>query len=284
MGHHYVPQHYLRGFETLAYPGSIWRYDKASKLFKRIPIKVVAQEPAFYDEETERALSTQIEQPALGSLARLRRREPINQDDRARLAVYTASMMMRVPRRRRRSLEMVPSVLTDTIAGFRKRLEGWASSPDADQVLVAHRFAELEAAHEKFVREPPLAVIDQVRSPWPRQRFVDLIFAMTWRVIVVDASTRFLTSDNPAFFFEAYGLGQPEAEISFPLASDVALHGSWQGPREGLVFVQAKPALVREINRRVTSGAERFVFFHKHANWIAAVTEKLHPFLSRILW
>jgi len=284
MGHHYVPQHYLRGFEPPAHPGTIWRYDKASKLFKCIPIKVVAQEPAFYAEEDERALSTQIEGPALGSLARLRRGEAISQDDRARIAVYAASMMMRGPRRRRKALEMAPSVLADTITGFKKRLEEWASSPDADRALVARRFAELEAVRDKYAREPPSTVIDQVRSPWPRQRFVDLIFAMTWRVIASDASTRFLTSDNPAFFFEAHGLGQPEAEISFPLASDVALHGSWQGPREGLIFVQAKPVLVREINRRIVSGAERFVFYHEHAKWIATIADKPHPFLSRIQW
>lgn len=281
---HYVPQHYLKGFESPGDPGTIWTYDKVLKQLKRIPIKVVAQEPGFYDAKTESDLNTEIERPALSSLGRLRRRETVDQDDRLRLAIYTASMMMRVPRRRRKALEMVPSVLADTVAGVRKRLEEWASSTDADQALVARRFTELEAAHKSFGREPPSEVIDQVRSPWPLQRVVELIFTMTWRVIVADASNRFLTSDNPAFFFEGHGLRRPEAEISFPLASDVALHCSWQGSLEQLLFVQAKPPLVKEINRRVASGAERFVFYHERANWIPVLAEKPHPFLSRIQW
>lgn len=259
-------------------------FDKISNLFSCLPIEKVAQEPRFYNEKTERALSNQIENPALGSLAKLRCGKPISKDDRARLSIYTASMMMRVPRRRRRALEMAPSVLEKTIAGFRKRILKWASSPDADQVLVARRFVELDIAHKKIARELPSVVISQIRSPWPRQRIVELIYAMAWRVIIADVPERFLTSDNPAFFFEGYGLGRPEAEISFPLASDAALHGSWQGSREGLSFVQARPALVNEINRRVASGAERFVFFHKRANWVVGVTKKAKPYLSRIQW
>ena len=192
--------------------------------------------------------------------------------------------MMRVPRRRRKALEMVPLVLARTVAGFRAQLDKWAQSPNIDKALVVRRFAELEQAHERLYRESPAAVIDLIRSPWPREQYVELIFAMMWRVVMADSANRFLTSDNPAFFFEAYGLGNPESEVTFPLASDLALVASWQGPRGGFEFVQAKPILVREVNRRVASGANRFVFYHERCHWIATLAEKPRPFLSRIKW
>ena len=127
-------------------------------------------------------------------------------------------------------------------------------------------------------------MIDQIRSPWPSEQVLSLVYGMTWRIVLADADNRFLTSDNPASFFEAYGLGKPEAEITFPLSSDMALFASWQGPRERLITVQATPSLVKEANRRVASGAERFLFYHERRDWIGTVADKPHPFLSRIQW
>ena len=39
MGHHYIPQHYLRGFEVSGQPGMIWMYNKTAKTSKCLPIK-----------------------------------------------------------------------------------------------------------------------------------------------------------------------------------------------------------------------------------------------------
>jgi hypothetical protein len=69
MGHHYVPQQYLRGFEVEEDPGTIWSYDKVLKTFLKIPIKVVAQEADFYDADVERELNESVEGPAHAALA-----------------------------------------------------------------------------------------------------------------------------------------------------------------------------------------------------------------------
>jgi hypothetical protein len=284
MGHHYVPQEYLKGFEAQGTNGMLWTYDKSQATFALLPIKNVAQSPGYYDEETERLLNTEVEGPAKAALDRIRRREPLQQEDRYRLALYTATMMMRVPARRRKSLDLVPTVLADIVQQFRSRIDEWARLPGTDQELVARRRVELDEAAERMSDQPPAPVLEQVRSPWPRRQYVELLLAMTWRVVLADTRGRFVTSDNPAFFFEGYGLGSPEAEVTFPLASDVALLMSWQGPRGTTTVAQAKPALTKEVNRRVVSGAERFLFHHANADWIAAVAGKTAPFLSRIQW
>ena len=56
MGHHYVPQAYLKGFEAAESPGMVGTYDKERNSFALLPIKNVAQSPGFYDDETERLL------------------------------------------------------------------------------------------------------------------------------------------------------------------------------------------------------------------------------------
>ena len=107
---------------------------------------------------------------------------------------------------------------------------------------------------------------------------------MTWRVVRATEDETFLTSDNPACVFEAYGIGKPESEISFPLDSRTALLASWQGPGRAVIEVPRWPLAIREVNRRIVAGADRFVFFHKNVPWVPRLSEKRHVFLSRIQW
>ena len=49
--------------------------------------------------------------------------------------------------------------------------------------------------------------------------------------------------------------------------------------------VQSIPErLVKELNRRIASGAERFVFYHKDADWIPQGRHELAEQLNRIRW
>ena len=202
---------------------------------------------------------------------------------RIRLATYIASLMMRVPRRRAKAREMFPDVLQSSASRIRKQWEQWAASSDADPALVALGFAEIETAERKFAVDPPSEVVGLIRSPWPSLKYVALLYAMTWRVIGSN-SEKFITSDNPAYFFEAYGIGSPESEVCCPLAPDMVLHMCRQGEPGGLLFVHGRRATVKEINRRVATGAERFVFSADPATWLRSVCDKPKPYLSRILW
>ena len=284
MGHHYVPQHYLRGFEAAEEPGTIWAYDKVLHRFTRVPIKTIAQEAEFYDEQVERELSERLEGPAQKCLSQMRRRELLSPDERLLVAAYIATMMMRVPKQRAKALKIVPSALKSTIDAARNTIHGWASSDDTDQALVARRLAEVDRLESVWIQSPPPDVVNRIRSPWPTEKIVALVDSMVWRIVRATEDECFLTSDNPVCIFEAYGIGKPESEIAFPLAPDAALLASWRGPRRGLIEVPRWPAAIREVNRRVVAGSDRFVFFHKNAQWVATLAEKQYLFLSRIQW
>lgn len=283
MGHHYVPQQYLRGFEAVDEPGAIWAYDKVLRRLAKLPIKTIAQEAEFYDADVERELSERLEGPAQKALAKLRHQEPLSSDERLLAATYVATMMMRVPKQRAKALKIVPSAMKSTLDGARATIHEWAKSGDTDQALVARRLAEVDRLEDQWAQAPPPDILDRIRSPWPTEKIVTLVDAMTWRIVRATEDESFLTSDNPACIFEAYGIGKPESEIAFPLASDTALLASWQGPRGGLIEVPRWPVAIREINRRVTAGSDRFIFFHKSAPWVTRLAEK-HLFLSRIQW
>ncbi len=283
MGHHYVPQQYLRGFEIAEATGLIWAYDKVEKQLRKVPIRAAAQEAGYYDPDTERRLNEEVEGPAQGAFNKLRLRQQLTAQDRLALSAYVAVMTKRVPAHRRRALGMAPSVVEQVLNEFHARIEEWAQSPTADQALVAQRRIEMVRARERLTAETPEEVLGEVRSPWPNNTIVEAINAMNWRLLEAPPDNPFLTSDNPAFYFSSDGLAQPTSELTFPLFHDLALLGSWQGPQHGLAMLFPRPALVREVNRRVASSAERFVFCSKDKDWLATLSNK-RPRLHRVRW
>jgi len=284
VGHHYVPQHYLKGFEVPDQPGLVWMYDKAQRGFRKLPIKAVAQRPSFYSTDTESLLSDGVEGPAHAALDSLRRGYEPSLKDRAALALYVAVMIMRVPAKRQWAQELYPGVIDGVIDRVGSQVEEWAKNPAADQELVARRRAELESARERFMRDPPKAIIDQVNSPWPSQRIALGVYSMTWRVMPAPKDAPFLTSDNPVFFFRSFGLGRAESELTFALCSRLALFADRQGPKGATFMLAERRSLAREVNRRIASGADRFVFSCQNAEWIPRLAHRADPKLKRITW
>ena len=281
MGKHYVPQNYLRYFGTTEDPDKIWMYDKFSKDFKKLPIKNVAQSSGFYSEEDERALSENIEGPAQGPLDLLRNGEQVGIEGRRAVAVYLESMLKRGPRNRRKMIEKAPAKKDELLSEIRGNPEELSSRFNYSQEEILQIVEQWE---QKFDSRPLSMKDEMIRRQWSSQAMIDCIFSMTWRVVKAADSHRFLTCDNPVFFDEGYGLKPPFGEFNFPLSSDIALHGSWWGLRTELLFVPARPAQVKEIDRRVAFMAERFVFYHRNANWVPKVADKLSPRLTPIEW
>jgi hypothetical protein len=114
---------------------------------------------------------------------------------------------------------------------------------------------------------------------------VELIYSVTWRLARSKGPSFFITTDNPVFFFEDFGLKGEEAELNLPLASDLALHGCWQPL--GLMAKSVLPFneyFVKEFNRRLVSAATRFVFYHEQKTWVRTIAQKTHHYLSLIRW
>ena len=282
MGQHYVPQHYLRQFATTRDPGKIWVYDKYSGDCKFLPIRNVAQSRDFYKEADERTLNEKIERPAQGPLEQLRCGQHVDFQGRASIACYLESMIKRVPHTRKKMLKVVRPVTENMIERIRKDYEAEASRRGAtpEELLEA-----LDEFQQDFRTRDISMKDDTVRFQWFSPEIAKHIFSMKWKVIRTDSRNRFLTGDNPVFFHEGYGLKHPRAELSFAIASDVALHGSWQETRvSDLMFVDGRPAIVKELNRRVVRGAVRFVFYHQKAAWVRQLAKKPRLQLSHIRW
>ena len=284
MGHHFVPQQYLRNFEDPNRPGFIWLHDKQGGDPRLVPITKVAQAKQFFSKETEAILASKVEKPANAVIKKLMTEMAITPAERLQLAYYIGVMVKRIPARRRRSTAMIPSVLAKVISGVREQLISIANEVHADPEILARRLKEVAAAERKLAIQTPPEVLEQIRDPWPSERILLILFNMTWRILVSSGPQYFVTTDNPAFFFSAYGIGSEKSELSFPLSSTHTLHGSWQSASSKLVFVRPAQKIVKEINRRLASEAERLAFYHQPAPWLLRVLPKERPYLSVIHW
>jgi hypothetical protein len=265
MGKHYVPQEYLRGFGDLADREQIWMFDKRSGEWSRAAIAKVAQQRDYFSPSVEELLNKEIEAPGHIALKRVRKKEPFTPNDRVALGNYIAVTVMRVPKKRRRGQELVPEVLKAVVQDAR---EEFAKLAAADPEKQARYLEQIEAAYQKFAATPPADVIEEIEKPWPSQEMVDAVHRMAWRFVIAPRSDDYLTSDNPAFYFDAYGVGSAESELTFPISPTLCLIGSFQGQPGTTHTVQGTRPIVMEVNRRMTVGAERFVFHHRRVAWL----------------
>jgi hypothetical protein len=283
MGKHYVPQRYLRGFEDPSKPTYIWMHDKRLEQCKLLPIKQVAQEGEFYSDAVEESLTEYVEKPGNAVIDKIRQGIEPSDADRAHLAYYIGVMIRRVPHSRKAANVMLPKALADTVANVKWFYEGEVQAGRLDSEALAARLAEVDAAERVYREKPPPETLEWIETPWSFESMLAAIYLMTWRIIRCQGPSFFLTSDNPAFFFECFGLGTEKAELIFPLCKDFLLHCSWRENKKRGIIV-AKERLVKEFNRRIASGADRFIFYHEKRDWVFAVAKKLPDQLSVIQW
>jgi hypothetical protein len=97
---------------------------------------------------------------------------------------------------------------------------------------------------------------------------------MTWLFMVSKDQEIYITNDNPVFIHPRIGMNKINSELTFPISSDVTL---WIVPRWeylNLSYVEAKPAFIKEANRRIVFNASRFFYSGKKRDWIPNIMRK----------
>lgn len=283
MGHHVVPQRYLRAFEVKDRPGFIWMFDKEKKTAKCLPIKQVAQVPGFYANDVEAALNTEAEIPGNDVIDKLKKGEPLEEIDRKHLTYYIATMMTRTPAARARANTFVPGALDSVASDVKQAIEDAAALGIIDEETKQNRLVEAEQINSRFQKQPPPQVTKVIETPWPYQSWLLAIHSMTWRVVESRGPSYFLTSDHPVTLLGQEGLETRDCELTLPLSTELLLHCSWQGDEEVERLV-APQSFVKEFNRRTVFGAHRFVFYHQNAPWVTELLRNKSPQLNRIDW
>jgi hypothetical protein len=282
MGHHYVPRQHLRRFAAKDKDNCVWMYDKQTRKFCEAGIARVAQENGYYDPETESALADVVEGSGKIANDKLLNRETIDNVERSKLSLYFMIMLTRGPRQRKKSLAHAPEAMAEINTETEAEIRQWIAD-EPGNAMAHHRLQELEHVRAKFSEKIPQNVIDQIRRPFWSERTVECIHNMFWHVLPASQGMYFVTCDTPAHIFDCYGVGTSESEYTITLSKDFALVGEHKR-NWGIVYERPQAQIAKEINRRILSHAERFVFSPKKDDWIDIVAQKTDPYLSRINW
>ncbi|MEO8384617.1 MAG: DUF4238 domain-containing protein [Betaproteobacteria bacterium] len=271
MGNHYIPQYYLRGFEQM---GRIWVFDSRSGHTFESQAKSIANENDMYPKELEELLANDIEAPANGVLSRLRDFQAPTETDKALLAKYMFVLWKRVPKGRARARKQTAKVADQVHLELQTELDALAKSDPSKAKVVTEGKARIAEVIERR-KLGDNSDIWHLAIPDASPRILDAMLSMHWVYLYHD-TLQFLTCDNPVCFFEREGLASPKAELLFPISSAIALLAT-RTRQFTDEFISAKPAGVKEMNRRIAKNAERFVYFKKNEPWI-------EPFITKGDW
>ena len=277
MGHHYVPQFYLRGFSV---NNTIWVHDRVEKRTFGSQPKTVANETNMYTEEIEQHLANAVEDPAKPAIEKIRERKRLTEDERQALANYVIALWKRVPEGRTRVAERMPEVAAEVRSNLHDELTAAAAADPRLVALAESRKEQVNRIIATYESDPPPDIWQQSLGKDSSARVVDSLLSMEWRFLYSDRE-QFVACDNPVFFFAHEGIGRPTSELSIPFSSSVAL---WASRRSGgkPLYMQAAPAAVRELNRRSASNATRFLYSERNEPWILPFVCKKQYSLNRL--
>jgi hypothetical protein len=312
--HHFLPQLYLKGFAADGEVSRLWEFTKGGR-FRPGPENRAKYNPALVsipkkagmeidgyalplpdgsvDHDSYENQLAQLEKPCDEIIRSLRRREPISASDKALLAAYMVLMIRRVPAGRQRIRGLWPEVAGEHIEPIRRefgaRYDQALAALTSDEVedrekLEAARTEVFKLLDERLGNGIPREMeLDLLVDPDAMPRVVGMLRSMSWQVFVAPDGKYFVTSDNPVHVrSENGGLNHPSAEVVFPISRDLALVASHHPVREA--FKQATSQEVNEINRRVISQADRYVYSPKPDEWIHRVLAKREHRLGWLYW
>jgi hypothetical protein len=272
MGHHYIPQYYLKGFAS---PGDdmIWVYEKGGSLKFSANIKKIAQKTNYYSPEVERYLTNEIENPANSVIKKIRDCKKLTQSEKEKLTIYMVVMLKRVLQSKIRMKKTAPVVVQSLQQKWDKEISKLILENPSQTEILEKRRAEIKTNFEKYSKNISkdfwLDLIPPERTP----NIVKVIPEMRWLFLTCEKFPAFLTCDNPVFYFQGIGIGKPESEITFPISSNIVLWATWRSSiQEG--YSPIKNQAIKEINRRTATNATRFIYHAKDEDWIPRFINK----------
>ena len=275
--HHYIPQHYLRGFCADDLPGLLWVYTKGRADTYQAGVHKIAKQKDFYLPHIEAALAHHLESPVEPILKKVRARSPIDDNERFAIGVYVVFLQRRVPSHRQTVDKMIPGLKEEEFAAFRAALDDESIDPG----LRERRQAEIDELEERWKDGLPEDFVERLHQPITRGMVEAHLMNMHWYFLIAAGRSRYVTCDNPVYLHKGLGLNKPESELSCPLSREVALLVK-STPLNWGQYVEIPERIVQEINRRSVENATRQVYYSERAAWLERMVQKRSLKLNRI--
>lgn len=260
--HHYLPQHYLRGFADPDKPTQVWilSSNEREPIWRRRSTRSIGYVDNFYsmtdklgnqNNYIEKDLSI-LDGRAAPVLKKVLRRENLDQDEQFFFAVFVADLATRGPFMR----ETTKQLLNQELALRTPLTEPYANE-EIKKYFDRNQY-HLEARHE--------LVVDSVIGLLPL--FTETILKMGWVFAHSNGSNFFITSDTPVvackpndMFSQTQGLDEEDMEITLPLSRNMTFIASWKATGVGDAVLSADE--VSGLNNRTTMIGKKYLISPK---------------------
>lgn len=283
---HLVPKSYLRAWATpQTDKGKLWVMDRDLRIYPGTPNGTL-HDADFYQVRTEGGGTLSIENKYLSGIEglyatlyrdKLSQLKPLEEEDKAVLALFVASMLARAPS------------LRDAQADFFKRI---TETMDAMNALLSEQKQAMAGLHvpanpeDVIPGDAVMRMAEDVPSlhsagiPGLVSSIFGLIFEMKCGLIIsADPENRFITADSPCVMVNPEmetrfgrdaliaqpGLAQEDIELSLPLSPRMAVLFGWKLEQDlqYVPFGPDKPELLQTINGRTSRYAKKLVASQK---------------------
>jgi hypothetical protein len=297
--HHYVPRFYLEGFIDPRNEPFIWVYEKGNQEIRRQKAEKIACEKHYYsfitesgdkDSETIEKAFEDLETKTAPILKKIKDEKTLSNKERGIFSYFIAYIMTRVPNYRKNVESIAGKLIKKTMMTIVSDREEFRSKVEKLEKVRGEKFktriedftkAVMNGKYDIEVHpEFSLGMIGLARELAP------LFYKMSWAFLKATNEYKFLTSDNPLYYFDptysqrkfdGVGLLNDNVEVYFPISRESMLLGSWKNLRG---YFQLKDKHVRDINRRTVIFALRFIFASKKSSGISILVQKYkesHP-------
>ena len=282
---HIVPREYLQWFESassLDTSSFVWMYDKNTRRWTETSIQNAGVRRRYYRQEDEDGLAIRVEGPAQEPLRKLREGKSLDFDERVKVSWYLYAMIARVPMGRASVKKIIEETseqsALETFEEVRVMYDTLGSPmPDGvrrymDELLEKIKENPFDIPLYQDLEAQVFYHLGQEEVPDTAQRILP---NLSWRVITMPRGQHFVTSDNPVHVFDLSGGSDNDLfELTMPLSSTRSLHISRQGTPRQLEFIPANRILMRTLNIRSLSRADRFVFSSRKAKWVEQILHR----------
>lgn len=216
-------------------------------------------------EEIENELE-KLEKPHDEIIRKIRSQSAVSESEKKTFSCYIDTMMRRTPSGITWSAQIAPQALQELKSRFKheftRDFTDKRSSEGVGQEKIQEELeillAKAESIFHDYEQEVPyeLLLLGLLR---PESAVSNYISQMTWQFFVAPPYNGFITSDNPVVMSKSMGISAPDAEIVFPISTEIALVAS---NHSNIVerYVLAAPSVIREINQRISDTATYFVY------------------------
>lgn len=275
-GHHKIPRTYLQAFVDST--GMVWVADRNFYLFSQKPENTLTEGDYYLIKFPTGGGTLDIETKYLngieGSYAdiyrtKIEKRLPITEEEKARLAIFVASMMERQPMKRL-SLEKFFNDAKEIV----EHLRALPESAKKQSALLPSSPASVSIPADEFLKMgEDIGSLHTLLIPETVPDIALILFRMKWGFMIRPADADpFMTSDNPCVMMNPIaenefgrgtmgaqpGLAQKDVEITLPISPDLTLFCSWL-VKTDCSYLLIDATTTDEINRRTRRHARTIV-------------------------